>query len=148
MEYKKQVYIYTKSKTIAKKIFIYKNADILLKARQVGLQFYIQKARHFMLRNFSWNFWGWHLNTKSMTLCGTWRFYIKKIRHFTKSNTICVTFFLTKIWTLYVTQSCIEFLKLAEGGWHFYINIPTHFESHFYIQKKHALCVTFSHAKK
>ena len=34
-------------------VFIYKNQDILQKARQFALYFYIQKDRHFKLREFS-----------------------------------------------------------------------------------------------
>ena len=58
------------------------------------------------------------------------RFYIQKARHFVKSKTISVTFLYTKIWTLCVTQFFIEFLKLAVGGGHFYM-------------QKNALCITF-----
>ena len=97
-------------------VFIYKNPDTFQKARQFALRFYIQKARHFTLRNFSWNFWSWHLYTKIMSLCVTWRFYIQKTRHFEKSKTICVMFLYTKSRTLCITQFSIEFLKFTEGG--------------------------------
>ena len=41
------------------------------------------------------------------------RFYIQKARHFSKSQTISVTFLYTKSNTLYVTGSFMKFLKLA-----------------------------------
>ena len=44
-------YIYNKQKQTAKR-FIYKKYDTLKKARQFPLRFYIQKARHFTLRDF------------------------------------------------------------------------------------------------
>ena len=58
-------------------------------------------------------------------------FYIENLDTFTKSKTICVTFFNTKIRTLCVKQFFIEFLKSAEVG------------GHFYMQKNSALCVKF-----
>ena len=114
------VFIYTKSKKTPN-VFIYKNPDNLKKARQFPLRIYIHNARHLRLRDFLWKFWSWHLYTKSMTLCVTWRFYIEKPWYFAKSKIICVTFLYKKIRTLYVTQFFVEFLKLAEEGGNFYL---------------------------
>ena len=97
-----ETFLYTKIRTLFKKqdnfryTFIYK------------------KARHFTLRDFLWKFWSWHLDTKSMTLCVTWRFYIQKARYFGKSKTICVIIFIG-----FFNFVFIEFLKLVEGGGHF-----------------------------
>ena len=49
-------------------VFIYKKSDTLKKARQFALRLYIQKVRHFTLRNFHENF---EINI-----------YIQKARHF------------------------------------------------------------------
>ena len=93
--------------------FKYKNPDTFQKASLFPLRFYIQKARHFTLHNFSWKCWIWHIYTTIMTLFVTWRFYIQKAWHLAKSKTICVTFFYTKIRTLCVRQFFIECLKLV-----------------------------------
>ena len=69
-------------------VFIYKNPYTFQKAWQFVLPFYVQKFRHFTLRNFWWNLWNWHLYTKSMTLYVTWHFYIQKSRILAKSTTI------------------------------------------------------------
>ena len=55
-----------------------KNQDTLQKARQFPLRFYDQKARQFSLRDFPWKRWSWHLYTKIITFCVTWRFYTKR----------------------------------------------------------------------
>ena len=96
--------------------FYIQKARHLTKSKKICVTFLIQKSWRFTLRNFSWKFWNWHLYTKSMTLCVTWSFYIQKVRHFTKSKTICVTFLCTKSLTLCVTRFFMEISKLAEGG--------------------------------
>ena len=89
------------------------------------------------------------------------RFHKQKARHFAKIKTICVTFLYTKIRILYVTQFCMNFLKLAggEGGRgvilickkitlrYTFICKKMHFTLRF-IYKKQTLCVTFLYAKK
>ena len=84
-------------------------------------------------------FWSWHLYTKSMTLCVTWRFYIQKARHFAKSKTIFDTFLYTKIKHFCVTRIFIEFLKFAEGGGHVFIKKTMYFVWKFYIEKQDTL---------
>ena len=39
-----------------RELFIFKNPDTSQKGSQSLLRFYIQKAGHFVLRDFSWNF--------------------------------------------------------------------------------------------
>ena len=97
-------------------IFIYKKRDTFQKSRQFPLRFYIQKAINFTFRDSSWNFWSWHLYTKSMTLCVTWCFYIQKARHFAKSNTICDTFLYTKILHFAFRDFSLNFCNLRRGG--------------------------------
>ena len=46
-------FIYTRSKKVEKRLYIYKKPDTLQKARQFALRCYSQKSRHFMLHNFS-----------------------------------------------------------------------------------------------
>ena len=49
-----RIYIYKKLKRLY--IFIYIKPDTLQKAGQFALRFYIQKSRHFMLRDFHESF--------------------------------------------------------------------------------------------
>ena len=117
--------------------YIYIKPDIFQKSKTIPFTFCIKKSGHFMLHDFSWNFWSWHLYTKCMKFCVTWRFYIQKSRHFEISKTICVTFLHTKIMTLCVMQFFIEFLRL--GGWgerHYYVQKTLHFVLQFYLIKK------------
>ena len=102
-------------------VFIYKNTDTSQKAGQFALHFYIQKCGHFASRDFSWNFWSWHLYTKIMKICVTWCFYIQKYRHFSKSNTICVIFLYAKN-----NAVCVTFLyaKKMHFAFRFYIQTP------------------------
>ena len=50
-ERQRALFVYPKSKKM-RNFFIYKNPDTFQKGRQFALRFYIQKARHFTLRNF------------------------------------------------------------------------------------------------
>ena len=65
--------------------FMYKNPNILQKARQFALCFYIQTSRHFALCNFSLNFWNW--------LRGGGTFLYGKTRHFTEHFYIKITMY-------------------------------------------------------
>ena len=112
-------FLYIQKAKQMRNVFIYNNLENFQKVRQLPLRFYIQKAGHFTLHNFSWKFWGWYLYAKKMTLCVTWRFNIQKSRHLAKSKTICVAFLFAKIRTLSVTQFMTEFLILAEVEGHF-----------------------------
>ena len=126
-------YIHKKQKL--RNVFIYKKRDTFQKARQFPLRFYIQKAIHFTLRDFSWNFWSWHFYWKSMTLCVTWSFYIQKSRHLAKSKTICDTFLYEKKRHFASRDFLLNFLKLAEGVGHLGIKKTMHFVWYFYIGK-------------
>ena len=96
------------------------------------------KSHTLDVTGFSWNFWGWHLYTKTMTLCVMWSFYIQKDRHFTKSKTICDTFYIQKFGTFALRDFSLNFWNLRRGGafidlktidfaWHFYIEKIMHF---------------------
>ena len=126
--------LYTQKAKELRNFFIYKKPDTFQKARQFPSRFYIQKAIHFTLRDFSWNFWSWHLYTKSMTLCVTWRFYIKKARYFAKSKTVCDTFYIQKSGTFALRDFSLNFWNLRRGG-------------AFIYQKNNVLCVTFLYCK-
>ena len=123
--------------------FIYKNPDTLQKSRQFPSRFYIQKARQFRLRDFSWRIWSWHLYTKSMTLCVKWRFYTQKSRQFAKMQDNLRYVFTKKNWTLCVTRFFIEFLILAEGRGDFYMQKTMHPALNFYKQNKMYLALKF-----
>ena len=71
-------YMYKKAKKCETIINIYKKSDTLQKARQFSLRFYSQKSRHFTLRGF-YDFFeiDIYIYTKSMTICVTF-FYIQK----------------------------------------------------------------------
>ena len=97
-------------------IFMYKNPETFQKARQFPFRFYIQKAIHFTLRDFSWNFLSWHLYTKIMILCVMWRLYIQKARHFAKNKTICDTFLYIKIRHFASRNFSLNFWKLRRRG--------------------------------
>ena len=134
-------------------VFIYKKLDTSQKPRQFAIRLYIQKYGHFTKsKTLSHTF----LFAKSKTLYVTQfsmemlklTFILKNhdiLRYVTfsypknqklcKKQNNCVTFLYTKIWTLCVTQFFIEFLKLAEGGRPFYMQITMHFALYFNIQK-------------
>ena len=116
-------------------VFIYKKPKNLQKARHFVLRFYIQKGKHFTLRNFSWNFVNWHVYTKSMKLCVEGCFYIQKPRHLAKIRTIFVLLLYTKSLTLCVTQFIWNFWNWQRGR-------------KFVYAKNDALCITFLYAKK
>ena len=67
--------------------------------------------------------------------------YIQKARHFVKSKTICVTFFINKILT-FSLRNFYGIFEIGGGGEHFYIQKTMHFALHFYMQNN-ALSVTF-----
>ena len=79
-------------------VFIYKTTDTLQKARNFALQFYIQKSGHFVLHNFSLNFW----NKRS----GGENFYMQKIMHF------ALHFYMQK-----TQHSALRFYM--KNAWHF-----------------------------
>ena len=126
------VLIYTKCKNVFETfIYIHKNPDTLLKARQFALRFYSQKSRHFRLRNFHEFFEiGIYIYPKSMTLCVTRRFTYKNLDTLQKSRQFALRFFMyTKSLTPCVTQFFIRFLKLAS----IFIK-KVHFALNFYMQ--------------
>ena len=94
-----------KAKTIAKPLYIYKNPDNFQKSRQFALCF-IQKAPDTLCYLIFHDFFGIgiYIYTNSMALCVTWRFSMQKFRHFEKSKTICVMFFIHKKSDICVTH--------------------------------------------
>ena len=96
-------------------VLIYKKPDTFQKTRQFPLRFYIQKARHFMLRDFSWNFQSCHLYTKSMTLCVMWSFIYKKHDTLQKSVQIIIRFLYTKIRHFALRDFSLNFWNLRRG---------------------------------
>ena len=99
-------------------VFIHKKQDTLRYAifmKILKLAFiYIQKEGHFALRDV-------FKNKKPDTS--------KKARQFASH------FLYVKSLTLFVMQFFMEFLKLAEGGWHFYKQKTMQFALNFYLQK-------------
>ena len=78
-------------------VFIYKNPDILKKARQFPSHLYSQKAIRFTLCDFWWNFSSWHLYAKIMTLFVMWSFYIQKSQTLRKKqDNLGSVFFIEK----------------------------------------------------
>ena len=126
-----RLYIYIKQKNCKTFIYIQK-PDTLQKARQFPLRFYSQKYGHFMLRNFSRNFWNWHLYIyKKHNTLRYVDFYILKSRHLDKSKKVCVTFFYIQKVCQFALRDFMEFLKISGGGGVIFIN------------KNNALCVNF-----
>ena len=131
----KRLYIYTKSETLFKKqdnlryVFIHKNPDTLRYAifmNFLKLAFiYIQKAWHFLL-------------------CDV--FIYKTPETSKKTILFALSFLYAKSLTLSVTQFLIEFLKWLEEGGHFFIKKTMHFALHFYM-KKNSLSVKFLYTK-
>ena len=107
----------------------------MLKDIQFPLCFYTQKSRHFTLSDFLWKFWYWNLYTKNMTLYVTGRFYIKKVWHFAKSKTVCVTFLCSKIRTLCITRFLLNFWNWRRWGGGLHAK-KMHFALHLYIKKQ------------
>ena len=81
------------------KVYVFIKAIHFVKIKTICVKLYFKTNRHFLLRDCSWKFWNWHLNTNSMTLCVTSGFNKQKIWHFAKSKTILVTvFYIQKSW--------------------------------------------------
>ena len=121
-------YLYKSKKDCKTFIYIYTQIarHFAKKARQFTLRFYSQKARHFTLRDFSWFYGNWYLFKQKV-----WKFLLrdvfiyknpdtsKKGRQFelrflyTKSLTLCVTWFSWSFWTwrrggafIYIYKQC------------------------------------------
>ena len=128
------------------RVFIYKKQHTFQKARQFPLHFCIKKAIHFTLRDFSWNFWSWHLKTKSMTLWVTWRFYINKNLDISqKRRQFAIRFYIQKSSTLRYAIFYWIF-EICRGEGHLFIKKTMHlryvdiqrawhYALHFNIQK-------------
>ena len=122
-----ETFLYTKSRTLFKKL---DNFRCVL----------YTKSHTLDVTGFSWSFWSWHLYKKSMTLCVTWRFYIKKARHFVKSKTIGDTILYTKSRHFALRNFHWSF-EICGGEGHLFIKKTMHFAWHFYILKN-APCIT------
>ena len=70
-----------------------------------------------------------------MTLCVSWRFYIRKARHFANSKTICDTF-------IYKNPALLRYaifhwiFEICGVGGHLFIKKTMYFAWHFYIEKQ------------
>ena len=106
--------IYKRQKK-AKRSYI-KKPGHFSKSKTICITFYIQKTRNFRLRDFSWNFWIWHLYTKIMSLCVTWRFYTQNGRNFEKPRKFALRFNIQKAGHFALHDFFIKFLKLGKGG--------------------------------
>ena len=116
-KYFRNVYIYTRIQTLFKKQdnlrydFIHKNPDTL---------------RYAIFHEFFEI--GIYIDTKSMTLCVTWRFYIQEARYIEKIRTICVTFFtIQKEWHFTLRNFSWNFLNWRRGS----------------LTKNNSLCIKF-----
>ena len=135
------LYKYKNTKNCEMFINIFRNPDTWQKVRQFALRFYLHKAKHFPLSDFSWNFWTWHMHTKSIILCVMWRFYIKKNQSLRKNpDNVCYVFYLQKSWYFALRNSTWNLWNWRKGG-HFYKQKMMHFALLF-ILKNNALSVT------
>ena len=116
--------------------FIYKKRDTLQKARQFLLLFNIQKAWHFTLHNFSWNFWRLHLYTKSTTPGVTWRFIYKNPDLSKKAKQFALHFYIQKTVHFALRDFSLNFCNLWKGGRHLYMRKKSHFALEMYMQKQ------------
>ena len=97
----------------------------------------------FLYIHFLWNFWSWHLYIKSMTLCVTWRFYIQKARHFSKSKTICVAFLYTKSRHFALRDFSLNFWNLRRWGGGFIFKMQCTMRYIFILVKQYTLRYVF-----
>ena len=95
-----------------------------------------KRIRHFTLRNFSWNFWNWHL-------------YIYK-----KHDTLCyVTFLYTEIDTFRKKKDNLRYFFIIQKACHFALrNFHGIFEIGgggvgIFINKNNVLCIKRSYAR-
>ena len=114
--------------------FVYKNPDTLQKARQFLLRFYIQKARHFTLRDFHENpevgifiQKAWHF-----VLCDV--FIYKNPDTSQKSRQFALHFYIQKVGHFALRDFSCNFWFWRKGG-------------EGVIWKTNALCITFLYAK-
>ena len=117
-----------KAKQIAKQ-FIYTKKIDTLKKQEICVMFYIQETKHFKACNLSWNYLSWHLCTKSMTLCVTWRF-IKKPDTSQEARQFELRFYMKKNGH-FALRNFHKNVEIGQG------------EGGISIWKNHAICVTF-----
>ena len=114
-----RLYIYKKQKNSETIIYTQK-ARYFSKSKTIPLTFLFTKCRTLYVTRFHDFFEiGIYIYTKSMTLCVTWSFYIKKATHFINSNTICVTFFIYKKTDTLRYAIFHQIFKIGGGGWGF-----------------------------
>ena len=102
--------------------------------KKFAIRFYLQKDRHFPLRDFSWNFG--HLALRDV-------FYIQKARHFVKSKTICVTFFyIQKAWH-FALRNFHGIFEICGGGGIFMNKRQCTLRYIFICKKQCTLCCVF-----
>ena len=125
---------------------LYIKPDTFQKARQFPFRFIFKKQYTLRYGIFHEIFWSWHLYSKSMTLCVTWRFYIQNGRHFAKSKTIWDTFLYTKIWHLALRDFSLNFWNLRRG-WDIYVLKKQCTLRDILYWKNNALCFTLLYTK-
>ena len=154
-------YMY-KNKKIAKCFYTYpKNQKYFKKQDNLRYVFMHKKPDTLCYVIFHENFEiGIYIEIKSMILCVTWRFCIKKSGLFENSKTVCVKFLIYK--NLDTLRYAIFHGIFETGGGgrvfvyekkhplcaKFYMQKKKHFPLPFYTQKSHTLCITFLYTKK
>ena len=125
-------------------VFIHKKPDTFQKVRQFLLCFYIQRARHFTWRDFSWMFWNWHVYTKRMTLFVTWCFNIQNPDTSQKEDNLRYIFIYKNPDTL-CYAIIHRIFEICGGGAFLFAKNSTLCVT--FLCAKNALWVTFLHTK-
>ena len=86
------------------------------KTRQRPLRFYIQKAGHFMLQDFTWKFRTSHLYTKSVTICVRWLIISKNIDTSQKARQFALRLYIQKSWHFVLRDFSLNFWNWRRSG--------------------------------
>ena len=92
--------------------FLYTKSPTLFKKLDNSRHVFYTKSHTLDVTGFSWNFWIWHLCSKSMTLCVAWRFYISIARHFAKARQFAIRFYIKKSGTFALRGFSLNFWNL------------------------------------
>ena len=99
-------------------VLIYKKSDTSQKARTFAVRFYIQKTWHFLLCNFSWNYWNWRRGG-GIFICK--KMHLTVYILYAKNCALSVTFFYKKT----VTLSYI-FICKKQGNLRYFLKSKIH----------------------
>ena len=132
------MFIYIHKKVGIVKRFYLKNPDSFQKVGQVALHFYIQKARHLKLCNFSWNF--------EIVICiqKPWHFLLRDVFIYKKPDTsqktrqFALRFYMPKTW-----HFALHNFSWNVWNWRIFIWKKKYFALYFYIQKQCTLRYVF-----